>query len=293
MTTVTDVLITADLFWTEFVKNETYLKELLFRRTYEDHTKARHIIDNIINNLNITNSLGVLFGVDVRNALVLPERKDYIELILTPLYQRKNKNLLIALYNSHNKYLSNNWSVVKYKYWQPSNIDSITVNYPDSIKSDTLIEITKDDLKYYPIIEHSQNKLSILLFINDTKAPYLIKKEKYEIDGNVRELWIPKDYGIYAILDSAIGEYNLLNTLNKMEIYLESEEPDVERRNIENLIETVNMITNNPMTDINKCARCNYSNTQVNLKRCKCKNVYYCDSICQKAHRDLHKSNCI
>jgi hypothetical protein len=291
-----ELLQLSKLFWTKFMERENEMKELLLKRNSEEHQKARSIIDEIIIKLDINNCVGILFGVDVRNSLVLPERKDYIELIITPLYQRKNIKLVTALYKEYHNYLPNYWSVIKYKFWQPSHIESIAVNYKNENSTKTgyeLIEITKSDIKYHPIVEQKENKLSILLFINDTKAPYLIKKEKYEMNGTIREIWIPKDYSIYAILDSAIGEYNLLNIINKMEIYLESEEKDVERHPIENIIGVVDMITNNPMSNIYKCSRCNYSNTQTKLKCCKCKNAYYCDNICQKAHRNLHKLNCI
>ena len=291
-----ELLQLSKLFWTKFMERENEMKELLLKRNSEEHQKARSIIDEIIIKLDINNCVGILFGVDVRNSLVLPERKDYIELIITPLYQRKNIKLISALYKEYHNYLPNYWSIIKYKFWQPSHIESIAVNYKNENSTKNgyeLIEITKSDIKYHPIVEQKENKLSILLFINDTKAPYLIKKEKYEMNDTTREIWIPKDYSIYAILDSAIGEYNLLNIINKMEIYLESEEKDVERHPIENIIGVVDMITNNPMSNIYKCSRCNYSNTQTKLKCCKCKNAYYCDNICQRAHRNLHKLNCI
>ena len=291
-----ELLQISKLFWTKFMERENEMKDLLLKRNSEEHQKARSIIDEIIIKLDINNCVGILFGVDVRNSLVLPERKDYIELIITPMYQRKNIKLISTLYKEYHNYLPNYWSVIKYKFWQPSHIESIAVNYKNENSTKNgceLIEITKSDIKYHPIVEQKENKLSILLFINDTKAQYLIKKEKYEMNDTTREIWIPKDYSIYAILDSAIGEYNLLNIINKMEIYLESEEKDVERHPIENIIGVVDMITNNPMSNIYKCSRCNYSNTQTKLKCCKCKNAYYCDNICQRAHRNLHKLNCI
>jgi hypothetical protein len=284
----------ANSFWEAFMEKETEIKELIFKRTQEDHQTARDITDSITDTLGFKGCVGILFGVDVRNGLMLTERKDYIELIITPLYQRINKRLVLALYNAHANYLPKYWSVIKYKFHQSSNIDSITVNYRDEDNPANVIEITKDDFSYFPILNAKENKLSIVLFINDEKAKYLIKKEKYEINGETRDLWIPKDYGIYAVLDSAIGEYHLLNTLDKMEIYKESEEKEItERHPIKKIADVVVMIANNPMSNIHKCSRCNYPNTQTKLGICKCKKAYYCDSICQKAHRKLHKLNCL
>jgi len=269
-------------FWVRFSENEAELKKLLLNRTYEDHTKAREIIDNIIKEFDLTGKIGILFGVDVRNSFVLPERKDYIELIITPLYQRKYKHLVSELAAQVNL---PGWSIIKYKYWQPSQLETITISYKD-------VEIKKEHFTYHPIIDHKICKLNLILFVNDKIADHIIKKETHVINGNSREIWVPKDYGIYAILDSAVGEYNLLNYIENMEIYLESEEKDIDRHEIKKLTDTITMIVNNPMSDMHNCARCGYSNRQVILKRCKCKNVYYCDNICQKAHRTLHKLNC-
>ena len=102
-----ELLQLSKLFWTKFMERENEMKELLLKRNSEEHQKARSIIDEIIIKLDINNCVGILFGVDVRNSLVLPERKDYIELILTPLYQRKNIKLISALYKEYHNYLPN------------------------------------------------------------------------------------------------------------------------------------------------------------------------------------------
>jgi hypothetical protein len=284
----------ANSFWIAFMEREPEIKELIYERKQDSHQQVRDITDAITDNLGFKECVGILFGVDLRNGLILTERKDYIELIITPLYQRKNKRLINILYNAHNKYLPDYWSVIKYKFWQPSNINTITVNYRDIVDQNNVIEITKDDFKYFPIIDKENIKLNIILFINDEKAKYLIKKEKYEINGSTRDLWIPKDYGIYSVLDSAIGEYHLLNTLDKMEIYLESEESEItERYPIEKITDIINLIANNPLSSVRNCSRCNYSNKQTKLGVCKCKKAYYCDAICQRSHRALHKLNCL
>lgn len=281
------------LFWLEFMEKEPEIKMLILNRNQGDNNKAINITDSIIDRLGLKNKVGVLFGVDIRNGMILAERKDYIELVLTPLFQRKNKEIVINLYNASSNILPNYWSVIKYKFWQPSNIESINVNYIDDADIKNVIEVTKSDFEYHPIIDNINSKLNIILFVSDDKSKYIIKKEIYEINNTKREIWIPKDYGIYAILDSAIGEYHLLNTLNKMEIYLKSEEPEItERYPIENITNVIHMISNNPLSNINTCSRCYYSNKHTSLKICKCKNSYYCDSVCQKAHRPLHKLNC-
>lgn len=282
-------LLIANVFWQEFAERESVITQLLYNRTYDDYQKVRDIIDMIIDISNLENQIQILFGVDIRNGMVLGERLNHIELIITPLYQRINKKLVIALFNTHKKYLPDYWNVIKYKIWQPNNINNITLTDTDGGS----IELIKHDFQFVPIIDKDSQKLNILLFIKDSVAKHLIKKEKYEIGENIRDIWIPQSIGIYSILESIIGEYHLLNTLDKMEIYLESEEIDVtDRQPIEKMADIINMIANNPMSGISICARCNYSNKQVILKSCRCKNVYYCDTICQRAHRQLHKLGC-
>jgi hypothetical protein len=283
----------ACLFWKAFAVREPVLKELIFKRTPKDNQTARGIIDNIATEFGIKDSIGIIFGVDIRNGVKLPERKNHIELLFSPLYQRKNKKIICAIYNAHKPYLPNYWSVIKYRVRQSEHIDSITVNFRDESDPLNIIEVSKVDFSYYPILDPKNNQFSIILFVNDDKAKYLIKKEKYEIKDEMREIWIPKNYTLYAMLDSAMGEYHLLNTLNKMEIYLDSEEREIsERQPIEKIASVVEMIANNPMSGIHNCSRCNYPSTQTRLGICKCKKVYYCDSICQRAHRKLHKLNC-
>jgi len=289
--TYTEMADTYKIFWLEFMEKESEIKMLILNRNQDDHKKATNITDSIINKLGLTNKVGVMFGVDIRNGMILAERKEYIELVLTPLFQRKNKETVVNLYKASANILPKYWSVIKYKFWQPSNIETINVNYKDDAN---IVEVTKSDFEYHPIIDNTNSKLNIILFVNDDKAKFIIKKEIYEFNHTKREIWIPKDYGIYAILDSAIGEYHLLNTLDKMEIYLKSEESEItERYPIENITNVIHMISNNPLSTINTCSRCYYSNKHTILKVCsKCKNSYYCDSICQKAHSKMHKLTC-
>jgi hypothetical protein len=291
-------------FWTKFMENESILYNNIKKRNIDEYNQSINIIDEIINSLNIKNMVNVHFGIDTRNGMVLPERKDNIELILSPIFQRNNQQLIIDLYNeSFNYKLPNYWTVIKYKFHRSSQIHTIILNYDKKAtleigdSAGEIIEISKDDFSYYPIINDKKTQLSILLFIKDDKSTYLIKKEKVTVKNIDREIWIPKDNGIHAILDSAIGEYNLLNTLDKMEIHLESDLKKEEFLNIdsikiENIINDIHMINNNPLNTFNKCSRCEYSNKNIKLCICKCKNAYYCDTICQQAHRKLHKLNC-
>lgn len=274
-------------FWNQFIVYEPEIYRNIIERNNIKYNQSINIVEQITKDLNIQSMVGIHFGIDTRNGMALEERKDHIELMISPIFRRTNQLLIFALYNeSFNHNLPKNWSIIKYKFHRSSYINTIVLNY--TVK-DTIIEITKEDLYYFPIINDQKTKLSILLFVKDDKAEYLIKKEKH----NDREIWIPKDNGIYAILDSAIGEYNLLNVLDKMEIHLESDLDgddfkDINLNKIENIVNEIDMIHNHSLSKFHKCSRCEYSNKQVKLYICKCKNVYYCDVICQRAHRELH-----
>lgn len=286
----------AEQFWMKFIIYEKIIYDNMMKKSIAEYNQSVNIVETIAKDLNIHTKIGTYFGIDTRNGMVLSERKNHIEFIISPLFHKSNQKLVHALYNESFKHkLPTYWSVIKYKFHQPSYIHTIVLNYTDSSSqtpdkdSSNLIEITKDAFSYYPIVNDKKTQISILLFIKDDKAKYLIKKEKY----NDREIWIPIDNGIHAMMDSAIGEYNLLNVIDKMEIHLESdlekdEFKEIEPYKIENIVNDVEMINNHSLSKFHKCSRCEYSNNHVKLYICKCKKVYYCDSICQKAHRELH-----
>lgn len=282
-----DVLKTLCIdFWNDIQKSKELIEEHLQTRDPIIYQQIVNIVNITKYKYNITDRIGLYFGIDVRNGLQLSERNGSIELILSPLMQRNNITLLNMLYDEVIKNdIFANWVIIKYKFWQPFQFDRL------SIKCDN-IDITQSDFEYYPMIDETTNKLSIILFIRDEIHSHLIKKENVNISGNERCIWIPININVYTILDGAIGEYNLLNILDKMEIYLKSEYPEIERFNLEHFTKNIQKINNNPLSKLVKCSRCHYSNKQTKLKVCKCKKVYYCDAICQLANRYIHKLSC-
>lgn len=292
----------ANLFWSEFLIYEPSIKNYLNSRDPSTIHDINSIIGSIKKTLDIEHDIGLNFGIDTRNGLVLPERKDMFEIIISPMFVRKNKKLMHAIYLEGKSRLSSEWGLIKYKFWQPSSLESMKLSY---VKKDikppntNIVIVTKDDFSFYPIIDtpangHSESlsKIDIILFIADDKMEYLVKKAKTEIAGKRRNIYIPADIGIYTILDAAIGEYNALNILDKMEIHPESVHPEIERKPIGDLLKFVKMASNNPLSVVKQCGRCKYSNLQTSLHACKCGKVYYCDKICQKACRPMHKVNC-
>lgn len=276
------------LFWEAILEHKNVINEYLFRRN-DDYKNVVMLIDKIKDRFDLRDSIGLYFSIDIRNGIQFEERKNMVELILSPIMQRGNLDLLHIMYAVYyEKYSSQTeWSVIKYKFWQPLHLESVSINYEEE---NVPICITHADFEYHPVVEN--DKISILLFIKDDLQKYLVKKETYTINEEERELWIPSNINIYTILDSAIGEYNLLNTLDKMEIYLHSEHPKIDRFPLEHLSNNVQKINNNPLSKMVKCSRCDYSNKQTTQKRCVCKKIYYCDKICQNANRKIHKYSC-
>ena len=269
-------------FWGKLMEYEKEISGFLAKRSNVEYKNAMNIITGVKTSLKIDDCIICCFGIGVRNGLVLPERENHIELIISPQL-RKDIALLNDIYGIHKEYIPANWSVIRYKFHQPSMLDTITIYYNDT-------EISKNDFEYHPILEN--DKLNILLFVDDKIANFMIKKENIKLGEETRDIWIPKDNSIYSIITSAIGEYALFNIIDKMEIYLKSEHTDIKREPLSHMSNTVEMILNNPTSDINKCFRCNYTSVQTHIRRCKCKKAYYCDVVCQKAHHNLHKSIC-
>ena len=284
-----DHIHTANSLWIKIAENTTDINKLLLEKDYDSYQKVTNMISKILMDLRINSDIGIYFGIDVRNGNVLPERAGQIELIISPLFKKSSISLMLAIYNAHFNYTPENWCVVKYKFWQPSSLENMTINHHGGLAPDKkeIIEITKDDFEYFPFIDNTNNKISIIVFVNDNIADMVIKKEF--IKQHSRDMWLPINTSIYMILDSAIGEFNLLNTLDNMEIYLKSEHAEIKRHPLEHLTQTIQMINNNPLSKIHSCARCDYNNTQTRLKVCGCKEVYYCDAVCQKAHRNIHR----
>jgi hypothetical protein len=319
-----------DLFWQKILTHASTIESHLQARELTRYNQIREIIKITLQEMDF--NIDVHFGIDVRNGQVLIERKDQIEMILSPAHQRYNIKLINHLYRSSRvKQLPKSWSVIKYKFYQPRLIDSMILSYvkepdtkepdtkepdtkepdtkepdtkepdtkepDDSDVEDTIIEITKNDFEYFPVIDIPNSKLNLILFISDDKASYMLHKRvitKAEFPTLVedRTIWYPKDTTIYTVIDSAVGEYNTMTCIDKIEIYLKSEQPDLIRKPINLLVNEIMMMNNNPLSPMQSCARCGYQKTQVSLLVCHCKKTRYCDGICQRAHRPLHKDNC-
>lgn len=286
----------ATKFWSLFSQYDDMMYNYLMSDDFSTRINAYKIINPILEYLKIDNQIGIKFSRGIHNGMKLKERADWIKVTLSPLFDKKNKTLLDEIYNIYvknnkkiknqkskqNLKLQNKWFIVKYTYHNPLNIHNISLVY------DELFIVDKSHFSYHPIIDEKSSELSIILFIDDNVSKKLIDQKTQK----------PVNNFIHKILNAAIGEYNLINILSKVEIRLKS---DLEKKEfqttdvyeLEHMMNNIKMMENHPLQNCNKCARCGYNSNNVKLYRCGCKKVYYCDEVCQRAHLIIHKlCNC-
>jgi hypothetical protein len=260
-------------FWKEFVRHQSTIISLLNNKNSKDYNTACTLIHSILQMFNLHNTVSIHLGIDIRNGSQLSERIDSFELIISPVFQKKNIESMEKLAKASKLInISNKFSIIKYKFFKPHN--EIKISYDK-------IEINKDDLSFL-IVDKDDNHISFIMFINDDKIELLTNKT----DINGIEMYIPKDNSITSIIDNLIGEYNMLNNVEFMEIQCKS----LLDTKFEHLVQYVKPVAQlyDEMLTINKnyklCERCMYSNKNVNLLVCKSTKKYYCDKICQKAY---------
>lgn len=264
----------SDKFWIAFNDKSEYIKSLLFKKNKADYENACSIVSEIKKKFNL-DMIEIYFGIGIRNGQPLQERNLYIEMIISPMFQKKYCPTINQLYSSHKKYINKCWSVIKYTYCQHDLIDTIKLTYSDIHKE---IVVDKSDFSFHPILS-GNTELNLLLFIKDEKSEYLIEKQDVTIHDKPRNIWIPKGSGLYNILNAAIGEYYLVSAIDKMEIYLESEHTKLTKYPISELKSHISKLQ---IDQENKCTRCAYSSNNVNLEIYDADTkLYYCDSICK------------
>lgn len=270
-------------FWDTLAEAEPKIKALLYDREEEQYNEANMLVNGIARKLNL--NLGLQLFVDTRNGIKLQERKDHIELVVSPMVNRSRVAYVKALYDDHFGKLPAYWSVIKYQPWRLSDLYNLTMICPDKTTID------QNDFSFCAIRDAQSQKLDVCLFVSEDKAKYLVKKETQEINGKKRELYMPINHCIYTMLNAAVGEFHMLNTLRNMEIYVENTENLVQHP-LHKMREEIMVIVNNPMSNIHTCSRCGHTNAHVKMMKCRCGKVFYCDAVCQRAHRAIHKSVC-
>ena len=267
------------------------INNLLLKKNQHDYNKVIEIINIIKKTHDIENKIDIIFSTDIRNGKILNERLNHVELIISPIFKKENLEFLDILYNTmlskKEIVLCDNWSLVKFKPWDKKSLETINIEYKNNNES---IIITHNDIKYSSTDnkKHNLEKIDITLFIDNKVQEYLL--QKHNINGN--DVLIPRDSSILALMDAAIGEYNMLNIVNHISICINpSSNNNLPLKNLSEKIQMIDTIINTK-NKIQCCLRCGYLNTHVKLVKCKCDNVYYCDNVCKNAHADIHNQFC-
>ena len=282
-------------FWENVRAELPEIESLIKSLQPHSYKLAMEKMNSIIKTSELT--INVFLSIGSRNGMNLPERETHIEMTLSTAYLKKNKKVIENLYDAHHGYMPPSWTVLKYKYWHKSLLQAVAI---DCTHDQEIIEITKEHFSYHPCVEEKSSKFSIILFVDDDIHKHILRSQLYAPKSKkikARKIWVPSDGRVHDIVESAIGEFAMVNTLDKLEIHLKSSNEKVERFQLEHLTQTAQFISNNPYSKFKeilskKCGRCGYLGVNLDLKKCSCGKTYYCDVACQKAHRSTHKFIC-
>lgn len=230
------------------------------------------------------------------NRQALPAFKNYVELYISPKLQKKNINTMIKMYNTKPKPALPNLLVSCYKAYH------IQDPLIEDIKYDNIV-IPFKNFGVQTLIGYSEKKklqLNLVILVEKTTAGYLLEKTKINFKNEEgvqtsRNVWMPsKLNAMDLLLLNIIGEYNYIHNIGYIE-YLPEDDPLI--TNDDNFTELDDirnhLIQITKLNDYKICNYCNHNELQVSLYKCSvCKNVYYCNKICQKEDYKNHKLVC-
>lgn len=284
-------------FWKEFMKLEQLIVHHLRLNTPEDQAQALRGVEIA----GERSGYNLLFqvGVDLRNGKKFPERKNSLELIISPNWDRLKVPLMEKIYNARkDANLPEYWSVVKYQVFSP------TLVYDLKVK-----DITHEDFEYCAQLnfEGTSVWLGVLIFVKEKLANKILTlvKASNESDENKTEstkedTWILDGKSVEGrapliFLNSAVGEYNMITGIKAVEFAPASAFQTIPRYSIADLHQEFEKINRQDYSDmhVRQCVRCSYHSYQVDVFSChKCKKIYYCDAVCQKADSANHERVC-
>jgi hypothetical protein len=285
-------------FWKEFMQLEQLIVHHLRLNTPEDQAQALRGVEIA----GERSGYNLLFqvGINLRNGKKFLERKNSLELIISPNWDRKKIPLMEKIYNSYkNANLPNYWSVVKYQVFSPLFVYDLKVK-----------EVTHEDFEYCAQLNFKGTSawLGVLIFIKDELAEKILtlvkdsessiesktstdKEDTWKLNGKSIESKAP-----LIFLNSAVGEFNMINKIKAVEFAPASAFQTIPRHPITDLYQEFEKINRQDYseTSIKQCIRCSYNSYQVDVSACdKCKKIYYCDSICRNADVENHNKVCI
>jgi hypothetical protein len=280
-------------FWTKFMEMEKLIVHHLRLDTPEDQAQALRGVE-IAGELSGYNLLFQV-GINLRNGKKFAERKNSLELIISPNWDRTKVPLMEKIYDSRkDANLPEYWSVVKYQVFAPSFVYDLKVS-----------GVTHEDFEYCSQInfEGTSTWLGLLVFIKDELADKiltLVKASENKNSENKEDTWILDGKSIEGrapliFLNSSVGEFNMITRIKAVEFAPAGAFQTVPRYSISDLHQEFEKIDrqNYSAKPVKQCIRCGYHSYQVDIYACdKCKKIYYCDAVCQKADSKNHKHVC-
>jgi hypothetical protein len=276
-------------FWNEFLKIEQLIVYNIRMGTSEGQGQALAGVETVgkMTGFPLTFQL----GIDMRNGKKFPERKDTLELVISPNWNRSKVSLVKELYETSKKAnLPKYWSIVKYQVFSPTIVHDIDVQ-----------GVTHEDFTYCAQLNFEGNSawMGVLIFINDKLAKEILtlKKEgktpednEWELDGKT-----PKGRSPLMFLNSAVGEYNMITRIKAVEFVPRSSHGTVPQYAMTDLHQEFEKMDRQDYGNgmIHECVRCGIYSYQADVFPCgKCKKIYYCSKMCQKADSENHSFVC-
>lgn len=278
-------------FWTEFMKIEQLVVHHLRLDTEKDQAQALHGIE--IAGKRSGYPLLFQVGYNIRNGRKLPERKDSLELILSPNWNRNKISMVEEVYEAHKKAnLPKYWNIVKYQVFNPSFVYDLKVQ-----------DITHESFQYCAQININGTSawLGVLIFVEDELAKKILKKRKEDKETPEKNEWdLVSDGSIKSkapllFLNSTVGEYNMITRIKAVEFVPMSSHKTIPRYSLTDLHQEFEKMDKHEEygKKVYKCNRCEYNSYQVDVSSCeRCKKIYYCDDVCKKADSKNHSYVC-
>lgn len=257
-------------FWEHFVNIEPILIQYI---NNDEIKKSLLLLYQISNEINMDMSFIII--KKKRNFLKLYERKNNIEIIISPLLNKLN---LLEFSSKLDRLChfkpDTKLNIIKYKPCDISTLIKLKIN-----------NISVDNINYHLDLisdkKHKQIFFNLYLFITNNILFEVTKIKTEQLDCyshkhkkkshiNV-ECLVPKNNVLSSFLIYAMGYYNLLYRTNDIIIYSEDKHKDIIRKPLFELNDEINEYLKYLDKHYHICNRCRYSNINTNLTICKCK----------------------
>lgn len=218
--------------------------------------------------------------------------EDHVELYISPRLLKDNVKYVEALYAA--KRNLPNLHVCKYRCYNEKSDKIATITYPEYEYNynDFGIQTFKQNVKQINIVMWVRKKAADALL--EKKMVTFVDPDKKKPDTKL-EKWLPKKTNVVDVmLTNVIGEYNLVHRVGYIE-FLPEGDPLIKSGSV--FTELADLQKDFQFLDkldkVPSCQTCERKSYQCNLLTCsRCKQVLYCNSLCQRINYPVHKKMC-